>query len=177
MSVQVRKFRATAAQTRAIPSRGGRRADVNRNWLFEQLLFAWEQCGGATRRSTHGGRDAPARRIVGPLFDVRLRPAVPSLQARSPRSTTHAPSRAQAAEGAEAAAALTWQNGAAIFRANLPHDGCYGLRIETSGYAAVIKAGTIDAEQIINSVRATAKLVSAHHASESEYSYVRRIPH
>jgi hypothetical protein len=27
---------AAAAQTRATPSRGGRRADVNRDWLFEQ---------------------------------------------------------------------------------------------------------------------------------------------
>src|SRR5215472_2799603 len=55
---------AAAAQTRATPSRGGRRADVNRDWLFEQLLFIWEQCGGATRTSTHGGRDA---RRGGPL--------------------------------------------------------------------------------------------------------------
>src|SRR6516162_4525334 len=37
---------AAAAQTRATPSRGGRRADVNRDWLFAQLLFIWEQCGG-----------------------------------------------------------------------------------------------------------------------------------
>src|SRR5262249_60248141 len=37
---------AVAAQMRTTPSRGGRRADVNRDWLFEQLLFIWEQCGG-----------------------------------------------------------------------------------------------------------------------------------
>src|SRR5215471_7283136 len=40
------------------PSRGGRRANVNRDWLFEQLLFIREQCSGATRTNMHGGRDA-----------------------------------------------------------------------------------------------------------------------
>src|SRR5262245_17068312 len=51
----------------------------------------------------------PPRRTVGPLFDGRLRPAVPGLQARSPEARRDARSRSQAAEGAEAAAALTWQ--------------------------------------------------------------------
>src|SRR5262249_29887188 len=55
---------AAAAQTRATPSRGGRRADVNRDWLLEQMLFIWQESGGATRTSTHGGRDA---RRGGPL--------------------------------------------------------------------------------------------------------------
>src|SRR5215471_4916600 len=60
----------------------------------------------------------PPRRTVGPLFDGRLRPAVPGLQARSPEARRDARSpearrdarsRSQVTEGAEAAAALTWQ--------------------------------------------------------------------
>src|SRR6516225_6927999 len=60
----------------------------------------------------------PPRRAVDPLFGGRLRPAVPGLQARSPEARRDARSpearrdarsRSQAAEGAEAAAALTWQ--------------------------------------------------------------------
>src|SRR5262252_916010 len=74
---------AAAAQTRATPSRGGRRPDVNRDWLFEQLLLIREQCGGATRTSTHGGRDArrggPLVRFLmaacGPLFKACKREA------------------------------------------------------------------------------------------------------
>jgi len=55
----------------------------------------------------------------------------PSLQARSPEARRDARSRSQAAEGAEAAAALTWQKRRRRFRANLPYDACDGLRIET----------------------------------------------
>jgi len=69
---------AAAAQMRATPSRGGRRADVNRDWLFEQLLFIWEQCGGATRTSTHGGRDA---RCGGPLVRFLMAACDPLFQA------------------------------------------------------------------------------------------------
>jgi len=69
---------AATAQTRATPSRSGRRADVNRDWLFEQLLFIWEECGGATRTSTHGGRDA---RRGGPLVRFLMAACDPLFQA------------------------------------------------------------------------------------------------
>ena len=77
---------AAAAQMRATPSRGGRREDINRDWLVEQLLFIWEQCGGATRTSTHGGRDA---RPGGPLVRF-LTPATRYSRPASakPQSTT-----------------------------------------------------------------------------------------
>jgi len=75
-----------AAQTRATPSRGGRRADVNRDWLFEQLLFIWEQCGGATRTSTHGGRDA---RRGGPLVRFLMAACDPLFQACKREAPKH----------------------------------------------------------------------------------------
>ena len=84
-SVPVVKSR-TAAQTRATPSRGGRRADVNRDWLFEQLLFIWEQCGGATRTSTHGGRDA---RRGGPLVRFLMAACNPLFQACKREAPKH----------------------------------------------------------------------------------------
>jgi len=77
---------AAAAQTRATPSRGGRRADVNRDWLFEQLLFIWEQCGGATRTSTHGGRDA---RRGGPLVRFLMAACDPLFQACKREAPKH----------------------------------------------------------------------------------------
>jgi len=75
-----------AAQTRATPSRGGRRADVNRDWLFEQLLFIWEQCGGATRTSTHSGRDA---RRGGPLVRFLMAACDPLFQACKREAPKH----------------------------------------------------------------------------------------
>src|SRR5215813_6855888 len=77
---------AAAAQTRATPSRGGRRADVNRDWLFEQLLFIWEQCGGATCMSTHGGRDA---RRGGPLVRFLMAACAPLFQACKREAPKH----------------------------------------------------------------------------------------
>ena len=76
----------SAAQMRATPSRGGRRADVNRDWLFEQLLFIWEQCGGATRTSTHGGRDA---RRGGPLVRFLMAACGPLFQACKREAPKH----------------------------------------------------------------------------------------
>ena len=77
---------AAAAQMRATPSRGGRRADVNRDWLFEQLLFIWEQCGGATRTSTHGGCNA---RRGGPLVRFLMAACDPLFQACKREAPKH----------------------------------------------------------------------------------------
>ena len=77
---------AAAAQTRATPSRGGRREDINRDWLVEQLLFIWEQCGGATHTSTYGGRDA---RRGGPLVRFLMAACDPLFQACEREAPKH----------------------------------------------------------------------------------------
>src|SRR5262249_22922532 len=77
---------AAAAQTRATPSPGGRRVDGNPGWLFGQPVLIRKQCGGATRTSTHGGRDA---RRGGPLVRFLMAACDPLFQACKREAPKH----------------------------------------------------------------------------------------
>ena len=46
------RHRRSTART---SSSAGRKPEANRDWLFERLLFIWEECGGETRSSPHSG--------------------------------------------------------------------------------------------------------------------------
>jgi hypothetical protein len=77
---------AAVAQTRATPSRGGRRADDKQSWLVQELMFIWEQFGGATRTSTRGCRNA---RRGGPLVRLLVAACDPLFQACNRKAPTH----------------------------------------------------------------------------------------
>jgi hypothetical protein len=45
----------TMAETWASPRAGGRPVENSRDWLFEKVLFVWEECDGTIRISGHSG--------------------------------------------------------------------------------------------------------------------------
>jgi hypothetical protein len=72
-----------AAASRRPPRQPGRKTDANRDWLFEALLFVWEECGGETHVSENDERGGPLIQFLQAACD----PVFKASSGRPPRLT------------------------------------------------------------------------------------------
>jgi hypothetical protein len=72
-ATQAEAWAAAETWAAAIGARGrGASVDTYRDWLFERLLFIWEECGGATHVSVDRGGGGPLVRFLRAACDPVL---------------------------------------------------------------------------------------------------------